>query len=81
MRGARVEIGLRVIVGALVFILDEQRDGCSEGYAMLQTRLEVDKIFFGSLKTTLNTDGVFSQSVITGVVRSDWPGLLRVSWT
>ena len=29
MRGARVEIRLRVIVGTLVFVLDEQRNGCS----------------------------------------------------
>ena len=41
---------LRVIVGTLVFILDEQCDWCSEGYAMFQTRLEVDEVLFGSLE-------------------------------
>lgn len=50
VRGARVEISLRVIVGALVFIPDEQRNGCSESYAMLQTGLEVNKVLFRSLE-------------------------------
>ena len=50
VRGTRVEICLRVIVGTLVFILDKQRDGCSEGYAVLQPGLEVDEVLFRSLK-------------------------------
>lgn len=50
MRGTRVEIGLRVIVGTLILILDEQRNGCSEGYTVLQARLEVDEVLFGSLE-------------------------------
>ena len=37
-------------MGTLVLILDEQCDGCSEGYAMLQTGLEVYEVLFGSLK-------------------------------
>lgn len=37
-------------MGTLIFILDEQRNGCSEGYAMLQARLEVDEVLFGSLE-------------------------------
>lgn len=50
MGGTRVEIGLGVIVGTLVFVLDEQCNGCSEGHAMLQARLEVDKVLFRSLE-------------------------------
>ena len=34
----------------LVLILDEQCNGCSEGYAMLQAGLEMDKVLFGSLE-------------------------------
>jgi len=49
VRGAWVEIRLRVVVGTLVFVLDEQRDGCSEGNAMLQARLEVHEVLFRSL--------------------------------
>ena len=45
----RVEIRLRVVVGTLVFVLDEQSNGCSEGHAMLQARLELDEVLFRSL--------------------------------
>ena len=50
MGGTRVKIRLRVIVGTLVFILDEQGNGCPEGHAVLQARLEVDEVLFGSLE-------------------------------
>ena len=50
MGGTRVEICLRVIVGTLVFVFDEQPNGCSEGYAMLQPRLELDEVLFRSLE-------------------------------
>lgn len=52
MRGTRIEIRLRVIVGTLVFVLDEQRYGCPQGHAMLQARLEVDEVLFRSLENT-----------------------------
>ena len=50
MRGTRVEIRFRVIVGTLVFILDKQRNGRSQSYAMFQARLEMDKVPFRSLE-------------------------------
>ena len=44
-----VEIRLGIIVGTLVFVLDEQPNGCSEGHAKLQARLELNEVLFRSL--------------------------------
>ena len=37
MGGSRVEVGLGVIVGTLVLVLDEQRDGRSESDAVFDS--------------------------------------------
>lgn len=46
MTRPRVEIRLGVIVRTLVLVLDKKTDGRAQGHTMLNTRLEVDKIFF-----------------------------------
>lgn len=51
---------------------------------MLQARLEVDEVLFGSLEAGRSmraTLFMFNDCKDTGVVRLDWPGLLRVNWT
>ena len=72
-------------MGTLVLVLDEQSNGCSEGHAMLQARLELDEVLFRSLiEREFNTGDRFfavNDWKGTGVVRLDWPGLLRVNWT
>ena len=40
---------LGVIPGALVFVLDEEADGCTERDAVLDTGLELDEILFVTL--------------------------------
>lgn len=44
-----VEIRLAVVVRALVFVLDEEADGGSEGDAVFEAGLEVDEVFFVAL--------------------------------
>jgi hypothetical protein len=76
-----VEIGLRVIMRALILVLDEKSNGCSEGNIVFNAGLQVDKVLLVSLKTI---DKGLSQKprvlrALTGVVRLLCPGLLRLS--
>ena len=47
--GARIEIGLRVVPGALVFILDKKTNRSAESDAVLDARLKLNKIFLIAL--------------------------------
>jgi len=56
VRRTRVQVGLGVIVGTLVFVVDEETDGCTEGYIVLSSRLEVDLIELGALDEVRPSD-------------------------
>jgi hypothetical protein len=49
MTGSRVEVGLCVIFGSLVFILDEQTNGGPKGNSMFNSRLYLYQVLFISL--------------------------------
>jgi hypothetical protein len=44
VRGTRVEVGLGVVVGALVLVADLERDWCAKGDTVLNTRVDDYKI-------------------------------------
>lgn len=49
MARPRVEVGLGIVVRALIFVLDKETNGCAQGDAMFDTRLDVDEILLVSL--------------------------------
>lgn len=49
MAGAGVQVGLGVVPGALVLILDKKTNGGTESYALLDAGLELNKIFLVAL--------------------------------
>ena len=49
MRRTWVEISLGVVFRTLIFVFDEQCNGCAEGDTVLDTRLYVDKVLFIAL--------------------------------
>jgi hypothetical protein len=49
MRGTRVEVGLGVVVGSVVFVVDKETDWCTEGNTVFSSRLDVNSIVLGSL--------------------------------
>ena len=52
--GARIEIGLRVVPGALVFILDKKTNRSAESDAVLDARLKLNKIFLIALSKMIS---------------------------
>jgi hypothetical protein len=52
VRWSRVEISLGVIVGSVVFVVDEETDWCTEGYTVFSSRLDVDSVVLGSLSVS-----------------------------
>lgn len=50
MTRTRVKVGLCVVVRSLIFVVDEETDGCSKGDSVLGTGLNVDEIVFISLR-------------------------------
>lgn len=53
MAGAGVQVGLGVVPGALVLILDKKTNGGTESYALLDAGLELNKIFLVALSTMI----------------------------
>jgi hypothetical protein len=75
MRWSGEEIGLGVIVGSVVFVVDEETDGCAEGNTVFGTGLNVDGIELGSLSISGALTNECTRIRPTAVVRSLCPGL------
>jgi hypothetical protein len=52
MRWSGVEISLGVVVGSVVFVVDEETDWCTESNTVLSSRLDVDSVVLGSLSVS-----------------------------
>lgn len=49
MRWSGVEISLGVVVGSVVFVVNEETDWCTEGNTVFSSRLNVNSVVLGSL--------------------------------
>jgi len=49
MGWTRVEISLGVVVGSVVFVVDEKTDWCTKGNTVFSSGLNVDSVVLGSL--------------------------------
>jgi hypothetical protein len=49
MGWTRIEISLGVVVGSVVFVVDEESDWCTESNTVFGTRLDMDSVVLGSL--------------------------------
>lgn len=49
MRRSRVQVGLRVVVRTLIFVVDEETERRAEGNTVFTAGLDVDGVVFGSL--------------------------------
>jgi hypothetical protein len=49
VRWSGVEISLGVIVGSVVFVVDEETDWCTEGNTVFSSRLDMNSVVLGSL--------------------------------
>jgi hypothetical protein len=86
VRRPRVEVGLGVVVRALVLVADQEADRCAERDAVLDTRLNRDLVELVALRglgrkaSVSGRAGRGSRSdKRTGVERSLWPGRRRAS--
>ena len=63
-----VEIRLGVVVGSVVFVVDEKADWCTKGNTVFSSRLDMDSVVLGSLIISKNPQGLgktYSSSQIT----------------
>lgn len=53
MRRSGEEISFGIIVRSMIFVMNQETDRCTKGNAVFGTRLNMNRIVFGSLKGIL----------------------------